>query len=342
MRGGGITISLTDVTDRRRAENALLAALARSGEILESISDAFYAVDSEWRFTYVNKVAEAWWKRPREGLLGKVIWDEFPWAVGRPSYEAHLTAAREQRVVRVEAFLKDRGRWVDGSIFPSENGLSVYFRDITERKEAEERQRLLVNELNHRVKNSLATVQAIAAQSLRGPDVPEEARERFLARLIALARANDLLVAERWHGASLSAIAAQVASPYAGTADAERFRIEGPPVELSPKAAIALALALHELATNAAKYGALSAPGGRVELSWSLEGEGAAARLRLTWREVGGPPASQPTKTGFGSRLLERGLSTELRAKVNLDYRPSGLVFTLTAPMNEGLGPKVE
>jgi PAS domain S-box-containing protein len=330
MRDGGVAVAINDVTERRRAEDALKAALGRSEEILESIPDAFYALDDQWRFTYVNKVAEAWWSQSRDGLLGKVIWDEFPQAVPGPFHDGHLTAAAERRVVRVESISPTAGRWVDVAIFPSGAGLSVYFRDITERKQAEERQRLLVNELNHRVKNALATVQSIAAQSLKGADVSAEARERFTARLLALAKANDVLVAREWSGATLQAIAEQVASPHAGAGEHGRFAICGPAVELAPKAAMAVALALHELATNAAKYGALSTAQGRVELSWAVEGE----EIRLTWRETGGPPPAKPARTGFGTRLIQKGLATELKATVSLDYAPTGLVCVVTAPLS--------
>jgi PAS domain S-box-containing protein len=339
MRGGGVAVSLNDITERRLAEDGLKAALARSEMILESISDAFYAVDEDFRFTYINRVAEAWWERPRESLLGKVMWDEFPEAKDSPAYAAHLKAARERSVVRAELISPLIDRWIEVSIFPTETGLSVYFRDITARKLAEERQQLLVNELNHRVKNALATVQAIAAQSLKGDDPPAEARERFTERLMALARANDVLVRQKWEGAELGDVAALVASPHAEAGDAARFHIAGPRIGLSANATMAIALALHELATNAAKYGALSRPEGRVELTWAVEDEGAQRRFRLCWRETGGPPARKPTRTGFGTRLISRGLAAELKADVRLDYAESGLVLTLRAPLGDRLRP---
>jgi PAS domain S-box-containing protein len=333
MRDGGISVALTDVTERRLAQDALKTALARSEAILESISDAFYAVDAEWRFTYVNRVAEGWWGRPRETLLGRSIWEVFPQAEDTDIYELHARAAESRKVERAELVSPILNRWIDVSIFPTRTGLSIYFRDIEERKQAEARQRLLVNELNHRVKNALATVQAIAAQSLRGEEVAPAARERFMERLMALARANDVLVAESWEGAGLEAVAAQVATPYASGADAGRFVISGPAVHLSPNTAMAMALALHELATNAAKYGALSRPDGRVELSW----QAAEGQFRLTWRERGGPPVAPPTRTGFGSRLIQRGLTSELKGQVAMDYAPEGLTCTITAPLGEAL-----
>jgi two-component sensor histidine kinase len=221
-------------------------------------------------------------------------------------------------------------RMVELRISPMRGGgIAIVLNDITDRRAAEERRRLLVNELNHRVKNTLATVQAIAAQSLL--DAPPEVAERFTARLMALAKATDVLVAEEWRGATLGAIAEQVASPYG-----DRFDITGSEVRLPSKPAVAMALALHELATNAAKYGSLSAVDGRVALDWSVDDEA----FRLTWREAGGPPVATPERTGFGMRLIRRGLSIELGAQVVVDYAPDGLVCRVTAPAAALAEPK--
>jgi two-component sensor histidine kinase/PAS domain-containing protein len=204
--------------------------------------------------------------------------------------------------------------------------------DITARKDAETHLRLMVNELNHRVKNSLATVQAIAAQTLHGDAVPDHIRNALTERLIALARAHDVLTDEKWVGAGLSDIAAQAAAPHRSAEHSDRFVIEGPPVHLPPRSAIAVALALHELATNAAKYGALSVPEGRVRIDWTTAaGEAGDTRLHMTWRESGGPPVSPPRSRGFGSRLIERGLATELRGRVRIDYPPAGVICTADA-----------
>jgi PAS domain S-box-containing protein len=304
--------------------------------VLESVSDAFYALDTNWRYVVFNRVAEEYFGVPRKALMGKVIWDVFPQGLGTP-FEAHCRAAMDKGVsARFETPSRIwPERVVELRVVPMRGGgVAITLTDITERKTADARQRLLVNELNHRVKNSLATVQAIAAQSLRGADVSPEARERFMGRLMALARANDVLVAETWTGAGLMAVAAEMAGPHGG---AERFAIEGPDLHLGPQAATAMALGLHELATNAAKYGALSTEAGRVSLTWTVDGEADARRLMLTWRESGGPPVRAPRSRGFGSRLIERGLAAALKAEVRLDFAPTGAVLTLAAPLGEGL-----
>ncbi|CAN7306264.1 PAS domain-containing protein [Phenylobacterium sp. LjRoot219] len=203
--------------------------------------------------------------------------------------------------------------------------------DITVRKAGDEHMRLMVNELNHRVKNSLATVQAITAQTLRRGEVPEAVRDALASRLIALAGAHDVLTDEKWSGAELSELAGQAAAPYISLSGTSPFEIQGPSVFLPPKTAIALALAFHELATNAAKYGALSAPGGSVRIAWRVERAAGGRELRLTWQESGGPQVRPPERTGFGTRLIQRGLASELQGQVSLDFRPTGLVCVVEA-----------
>lgn len=203
-------------------------------------------------------------------------------------------------------------------------------REIVERRRAEAHQRLLINELNHRVKNTLATVQSIAAQTRRSTRDPQESHQAFIERLVALSRAHDVLTQQRWEGADLKAIVTGAVEPF--DTGGARFRISGPSVWMEPQPALALAMALHELATNAAKYGALSVSAGRVELSWTVAPDGAdGVVVDLTWRETDGPKVVAPTRKGFGSRLLERGLASELNGTVEADYRPDGLVCTIHA-----------
>jgi two-component sensor histidine kinase len=197
-----------------------------------------------------------------------------------------------------------------------------------ERAQAEQRQRLLINELNHRVKNTLATVQAIAFQTLKG-DVPlAEARGRFEARLMALSRAHSLLTAQNWEGASLCRVVSDATEYLA--ADQSRFAISGEEVRLAPRAALALALAFHELSTNAAKYGALSSESGTVSISWQVE----LGTLRIDWKERGGPPVAEPERRGFGSRLIERGLAGDLGGTASLAFEPDGLHCTIETALS--------
>ena len=196
-----------------------------------------------------------------------------------------------------------------------------------ERARAEQHQLLLINELNHRVKNTLASVQAIAFQTLRGEASLAEARARFEARLMALSGAHDLLTEENWGGASLERVVNDAIEHLAG--EAGRFAVEGEPLRLAPRAALALTMALHELGTNAAKYGALSVDGGRVSIDWTRSGD----RLRLHWRETGGPPVVPPTRRGFGSRLIERGLAADLGGAASLHFDPAGLRCDIEASL---------
>jgi two-component sensor histidine kinase len=196
-----------------------------------------------------------------------------------------------------------------------------------ERARAEQHQRLLINELNHRVKNTLASVQAIAFQTLKGEIPLADARARFEARLIALSGAHNLLTEGNWGGASLERLVRDATEHLAG--ESARFDIEGEPLRLAPRAALALAMALHELGTNAAKYGALSVDGGRVSIAWRQEGE----RLRLEWRERGGPSVEAPRRRGFGSRLIERGLEADLGGGAALHFDPEGLRCEIEASL---------
>jgi two-component sensor histidine kinase len=207
--------------------------------------------------------------------------------------------------------------------------------DITERKQAEERQRLLMQELAHRVKNTLTLVQAICLQTLRGDATLAEARETITARLLALAQAHDLLLQGSWTEASLLTLAEGAARLH-GHGAAGRFHIKGPDVTLGPKAALSIALVLHELGTNAAKYGALSIPEGHVDITWERDHpeSGAEPMIRFRWQEVGGPPVTPPSRRGFGSRLIERSLADGLGAQVSLSYPVSGVTLTLDAPLS--------
>lgn len=201
--------------------------------------------------------------------------------------------------------------------------LLVISRDITEIKLAEKKRNLLLHELNHRVKNTLATVQSIASQTLRDTDLATQSRRAFERRLSALANSHDLLTRQHWESAELGDLVRSSLRPFLiQNGDGPRFDIKGPAIELQPGNVLALGLVLHELATNAAKYGALSEQTGTVDVHWRVEN----GRLSLRWQEKGGPVVTPPSRKGFGSRLIEAGLGHQLSADVRMDFHPKGLV----------------
>ena len=202
-------------------------------------------------------------------------------------------------------------------------------RDITKLKVAEEHQALLINELNHRVKNTLTAVQAIAHQTLRKDGDVQVMRDALDARLTSMARAHDLLTAQKWSGADLGEVVARAIEPFSPG----RFHVSGPPLFLSSKQALAISMALHELATNAAKYGALSVPAGRVGIIWSVGGSMEGLTLTFTWKEYGKAPAQPPKRRGFGSKLLELGVARELGGTARLQFGPAGVSWEATAAL---------
>jgi two-component sensor histidine kinase len=193
--------------------------------------------------------------------------------------------------------------------------------EIEHRRRIERHQNLLLDELNHRVKNTLATVQAMATQTLK--DVEAGPRDTFLARLFALSSQHDLLTLDNWEGASFEGVVRRALRPWR-EAGRVRFKVEGPAVHLDPKRALALGMVFHELATNAAKHGALSNAKGTVNVRWTLEAEGKLLRLR--WQEQDGPKVAEPQRHGFGLRLIRQGLEREISGEVRLDFRPQGLM----------------
>jgi two-component sensor histidine kinase len=198
----------------------------------------------------------------------------------------------------------------------------------------EQRQSLLVRELHHRVKNTLATVQALVGATGRSAVSFEEFSHSFSSRISSMAKTHNLLTEDYWQTAPLREIAANELKPYA-EARQPRFMLLGPPVELSADLAVPIGMALHELTTNAACYGALSVPGGYVQIRWEVGKIGGGRTLHLEWREFGGPPVGKPKRQGFGSTLLQRVLPMQCNAQVEIDYCREGLHFRMDAPMVE-------
>ena len=191
---------------------------------------------------------------------------------------------------------------------------------------------LLIDELNHRVKNTLAILQSIATQSFRSASRTE--RAKFEGRLGALAEAHNLLSQEKWQGSEFRDVVARVLRPYL-LASPERIRMSGPKVPLSPRLAVILSMIVHEMATNAAKYGALSNDSGTVALDWEVIEEGDRRKLRMVWTEAGGPHVSAPVQRGFGSRLIERSARDQLGGEATVDFLPHGVVCTVSCALED-------
>jgi len=207
-------------------------------------------------------------------------------------------------------------------------------QDVTERKAFERRQKLLIDELNHRVKNTLATVQSLASQTARGAPTPAAFRERFEGRLIALSKAHNQFTVHHWESADLRDLLSGSLAPYAG-AGAERVVLRGEDIVLRPRAVLTLAMAFHELTTNAAKYGALSVAGGRIEIRWQpVRGENdGRPMLRIDWIEQGGPAVAEPQQRGFGSKLIEGSIAAELGGSARLAFEPTGFCCAIAIPL---------
>jgi PAS domain S-box-containing protein len=211
------------------------------------------------------------------------------------------------------------------------------FVDLTEHKEDEAQSKMLIDELNHRVKNTLSTVQSIVWQTLRTPSDPKVIRESIESRLLALSRSHDLLTREKWESAGLLDIVHDALEPFGVSGGrADRIAIMGENIRFPPKSALALGIAFNELATNAVKYGALSNAAGSILIEWTMETTPAGQQLLLNWKEKDGPPVAPPAHKGFGSRVIERGLAHELESTIHLDYRPDGLVCTMDIPLPRG------
>jgi len=327
--------------ERGRAETALRHSEARYRSLFESIDEGFCVIefheDDEGRlvdFTYVEANPALATRSGITGVLNRRVTAILP-GEAREWIAILGKVLRSGESLRFQRTLAATDRLLELFAFRVETAshqVGILFQDITEQRRNEEHMRLMVNELNHRVKNNLAMIQAIAAQSFRNADSLKDAEGRFTARIMAMAKANDLLTGERWAGASLRGVVEQLAQSHCPSPD--RCVIDGPDARLTPKTALALSLALHELAVNALKYGAWSTDGGRVRVTWSTDlADDGAERLRFEWREQGGPPVSPPARRGFGSRLIERGLAAEMGGEVALRFEPEGLVCVVDATL---------
>ncbi|HEY0011731.1 MAG TPA: PAS domain-containing protein [Allosphingosinicella sp.] len=335
--------SCTDVHDLRLAQDKARGAEERYRLAFRATKDAIWDCDLitdelDWNEALQTaygydpdtvRVTAAWWldhihpeDRERVDASARAAIA----GTGTDWYEEY----RFRRADGSYAEVRDRA-----TLIRNESGFAVRMigamLDLSDWKDAEKHQRLLINELNHRVKNTLAIVQGIAQQSFKGDNASPAARRAFEGRLAALSAAHNVLTDRSWAPVSILQIVEDAVAPYRGHAGG--FEIEGPPVPIPPKAAVSLALTVHELTTNAVKYGALSAPAGRVSVQWSV----ANGRLSFTWRETGGPPVRAPEKRGFGSRMIESGLAAELDGTATIRFREEGVVCTVDAPLPDAI-----
>ena len=313
--------------------------------VIANAADSIFVLDTEGRTIFANSAAERTFGWTCEELHGKRLHDlihhhypdgrPFPMSecplgqvfLSRTRLEKHEDVFFHRDSTRVNVACSNAPIVRNGDMVAA----VLIAVDITERKRTEEHQRLLLNELNHRVKNTLATVQSLVSHSLRSTTSSAEARTGIESRLRALARAHDVLTRERWESARLSDVVAHAIEPF-DTGGHNRFHCRGPDVRLGPAKVLAIAMALQELATNALKYGSLSNREGRVWLTWCVE-ELPNARVHIAWEERGGPPVSPPSIRGFGTRLIERSLAQDLNGEGSIAFLPGGVVCKLSASL---------
>jgi PAS domain S-box-containing protein len=347
VEGDGVAAFFRDVTERRAAAEALSASEARLKAVLENVPIGIIITEApSGRVVTGNPHAERIFRHP---ILPTPDFDAYGrWRLHHP--DGRAAEPRDYPVARAllsgettepEEYLYRRGdgtmAWMRLAAAPIRNDEGdvvasvVAIVDIDQEKKAEAHQQLLINELNHRVKNTLATVQSIAFQTLRNAGSMDEAQPALESRLFALSRAHDVLTQENWESANLRDIANEAMAPFRQERE-RRLHLEGPDVRVSPRMALAIAMALQELATNAVKYGALSNAAGSVHIGWTVTGP-EAPRLRLVWTEEGGPPVQTPRRRGFGTRLIERSLAQDLNGQARIDFPETGVVCTVDAPL---------
>ena len=320
-----------DVTDRHAAFAAVAESEGRFRLIADSAPALIWVTDAVGAVTFANRHYETVFGRAAEAMSGsgweQIVLpedlDAYRRAFGRAMRDRadfkHTTRGRDRHGRVLWFRCEGTPRFDADGEFVGYTGCNV---EVTEAMVAQEQQRLLINELNHRVKNTLATVQSIAAQTARRAESPEDFREKFETRLIALSQTHNALTRGGWESASLRELLSQELKPYAS----EQLRLDGPDVDLPTRVAVTLGMVFHELATNAAKYGALSSPTGMVRVSWqTVLGAGVPPVLVLQWREESGPPVKVPKRRGFGSRLIEGSVKGDLGGSSRMVFDPDGL-----------------
>ncbi len=338
-----VVVIATEVTQRRRMEEALKASEERFRSFADATDDVIWVYDPhKSRIEYLNPAFEKVWGEPRDRTYADPArWRELlhpddaeralqgmPRTLKGEPYEI------EYRIVRPDG----KVRWINDSGFPilGPDGallkVAGLARDVTERRRAEERQALMIGELNHRVKNTLATVQSLVVQTLRTSRDIDSFRKNFEDRVIALSKTHNILARSHWEGATLADIVAEELAPFA--LPASRLCIEGDAITLTPPRALSLGLVIHELATNAAKHGALSSHLGTLSVDWRSETRDGEPWLSLNWREKDGPAVTAPDRKGFGMLLLERSIIDELQGEAEIEFEPDGMRCRIAIPLS--------
>jgi two-component system, chemotaxis family, CheB/CheR fusion protein len=337
----GIVLTFIEITERRRLDEALRTSeehLRQNQRLVELSRDPIFIWDFDGSILLWNRGSEELYGYSREEAIGKKKDQLLATAVPASSFDdlraklladgsfsgevKHRTKDGRELTIETRIVLETLG----GRRLALEST-----RDVTERKQWEKRQQLLLGELAHRVRNTLTVVQAIAHQSLRTSKSSAAFVQSFDGRLASLASAHTLLVNSDWHGADLATLAQSQLEAY-GSDNPARVQVSGDPVTLPADLATPFGLVLHELATNAAKHGSLSQPGGSVHLTWTLNSQNDPRTLKVIWREQGGPPVQQPGTDGFGSALIENAIPS---ATVKREFDPAGLICTIELPLGE-------
>ncbi|MEZ0171178.1 sensor histidine kinase [Microvirga sp. TS319] len=297
--------------------------------VVTGLSDADCAILTEEALLSSNRQALADW------IAQQPPWSDFPFIL---LTQRGLTPDPRLRKLLANVTVLERPFHPDvladavGSALRARKRQREVQAHLEERQRTHERQALLIRELHHRVKNTLATVQALVGATARSAKSVDEFYHAFVARIVALANTHTMLTEDYWQTASLGEILSAELGPYQ-SASADRVILEGPVVQLQADLAVPLGMAIHELSTNAAKYGALSVPEGKLQVRWEVLEHAEARKLRLDWTERGGPPVEEPSRRGFGSTLIRRILTTQCHADIRYEFEPSGVHFRLEAPL---------
>jgi PAS domain S-box-containing protein len=329
-------VTARDITETKRAAERMRLSEIRFRRLFEAARDGVLLLDAVSRkITDANPFMTELLGYSRAELLGRELW-QIGLLKDEKAGHAAFREIQEKGSVRYEdlPLQSKSGQKREVEVVANlyeENDKQVVqcnIRDITERKAADDRIRLLMDELAHRSKNLMALVQSIASRSLTGARTLEEANNVFAQRIQALARSQSVLLGGGLEGAHIADIIGLESEGFT-----ERMKASGPPIVLNPKSAQTFALLVHELATNATKYGALSNEEGHVAIDWRIEGEAAEARFKFRWQEHDGPLVVPPNHTGFGRTLLERAVAADLDAQSTISFAPEGVRYEIDAPL---------